>query len=403
MNNKAELKILMITMLFPNIEEPNKAPFILQIAQELSKYAQIKIIAPVRKLPMNSLFKKIIKGYSDIEKIPFSEKFKGLDVYHPNIFLPPKVFRFLHGFLYFLSINNLVKRLSKEFDFDLILSPYLYPDGFASVLIAKSIKKPIVLEARGCDVNLLTKYVIRRGLIKYACKNANAVITVTGDLKNKLMGIGIPEKKISVIYNGVNLESFKPTDKNAARQSLGLPQDKKIVLFAGNLEEVKGIRFLIESWRRLVKKFDKKIILVIIGEGKEKRGLLRLAGKYRLKDYVLIAGSKPHSVMPQWINAADVFCLPSIREGCPNVLLEAISCNKLVVASNVGGIPEIIKPSRSSILVEPGNIESLTEGLEKALSNGPGDISQTASVIPLKPWSDSASQRIRIFKDICEN
>jgi glycosyltransferase involved in cell wall biosynthesis len=389
MELKTNKKILVITTLYPNNQESAKAPFNFEITQELSKHAQVKIIAGVR-------------GFFS-RNIPFCEEIGGTEVYHPRLFLPPKVLRCLHGFLYFLSIKDLVKRLHNNFNFDLILAPYLYPDGFAGVLVSKMVKKPVVLEALGCDVNLLLRYIMRRGLIRYACQNADAIITVTADLKNKLMDIGIPEKKISVIYNGVNLESFKPTDKNVARQSLGLPQDKKIILFAGNLEEVKGIRFLIESWRRLVKKFDKKIMLVIVGEGKEKRGLLRLVNKYRLKDYVLIAGSKPHSVMPQWINAADVFCLPSIREGCPNVLLEAISCNKLVVASNVGGIPEIIKPGRSSILVEPANIESLTEGLEKALSNGPGDISQAASAIPLKSWSDAALQRLRIFKDICEN
>lgn len=401
MDKTENLRIVLITMLFPNKLEPGKTTFVLEIAKELSKHAEIKVIAPVRKLPLGGISKRMIKGYSDSSKIEFYEKLEGLDVYHPKIFLPPKVFRFLHGFLYFLAVKKLTKNLSEQFDFDLILSPYLFPDGFASVLIAKYLNKPVVIEARGCDVNLLTQYILRRALIKYACKNANAIITVNRDLKDKLIKIGVKDSKTFVIYNGVNCDNFRPSDTKYSRLKAGLPLNKKIVLFVGSLEKVKGISYLIESWRDLIKIFGQEILLILIGEGNERNNISRLVRRYNLQRSVLLVGAKPHSEIPIWLNSCDIFCLPSIREGYPNVLLEAISCNKYIVASKVGGIPEIINSSDAGILVEPGSASSLSEGLKTALSNSTFNRANKVSNLSLKSWKESVLERITLFKKIC--
>lgn len=389
MDKPGKLRILLITMLFPNKQEPEKSTFMLEMAKRLSGLAEIKIIAPVRAFPL----------LPSVRKIPLREEYNGFSVYHPRVFLPPKFFRFLHGFLYFLSVRKLAARLSGEFD--LILSPYLYPDGFAGVLTAKSLRKPVAIEARGCDVNLLTKYRTRRALIRYACKNANAVVTVNRALKERLVNIGVEDNKISVIQNGVDNDNFKPLDKKDCRLKLGLPLNKKIVLFVGSLEKVKGVTWLIEAWRDLVKTFGQEIFLILIGEGREKNKILQLIRAYNLHNSILMAGIKPHSSIPLWMNSCDVFTLPSIREGCPNVLLEALSCNKYVVASRVGGIPEIIKTADAGILVEPANAGSLSAGLKEALLSRAFNHTNKTGNLPLMSWEKSALERVDLFKKIC--
>lgn len=380
-------KILLITMLFPNSREPAKATFNLQIAQGLAKYTEIKVVAPVRIFPHT-------------DTIPAYEKIAGIDVYHPRLLLPPKIALFSHGFLYFMQIAGCLKKISENFNFDGILAPYLYPDGFAGVLTAKALRKPVVLEALGCDVNLLTKYAIRRAQIQYACENANAIISVNKHMKERLVKIGVEEKKITVIYNGVNRGIFKPLDKYECRQRLNLAPEENIVLFAGNLERVKGIRILIEAWREIMEERGGKNLLVVVGSGREKGAITRLVKQYKMDRSVRMAGPVPHTDIPLWMNACDLFCLPSIREGYPNVLLEAISCDKYIVATNTGGIPEIVTSPDVGILVEPNNSKSLSGGLKAAISlTARGAKAKT--VPGLSSWEDSARERLRLFQKVC--
>ena len=329
--------------------------------------------------------------------IPKREKIVNIDTYHPRICLPPLMFRFLHGFIYAVSILILVKKIQKEFKFDLINAPYLYPDGFAAVLISKIVRKPVIIEARGSDVNLLATLKTRKPLILYACKNASAVVSVSRDMKTKLIGMGILEDKIHVISNGINPDEFKPLNKIECREKLGLPRDKKIVLFVGNIDMAKGIFFLIEAWNYLVKKLDESIILVLVGKGREGNKITQLIEKYGISEYVLVAGEKASSEIAKWMNAADLLCLPSIREGCPNVLLEAIACNKYVVASRVGGIPEIITSGHMGILVEPADSLSLAIGIEKALMELSGKNRTVDAPVFVKPWEEAARERSLLF------
>ncbi|MCX7927264.1 MAG: glycosyltransferase [Candidatus Omnitrophica bacterium] len=382
------MNILILTMLFPNSQEPAKAPFNLEIAKGLAKLANVVVIAPVR---IPSLIK--------IRKIPFYENIEGICVFHPRIFLPPKIFIFLHGWIYYYAIKKWLD-INREIEFDIILSPYLFPDGFAATLLAKYFKKKVVVEALGCDVNLLSKFFIRKRLIKYCCLLSDKVISVNEDMKEKLMLMGIPEEKIRVIYNGVDKNKFKVLDKNICREKLLLPLDKKIFLFVGNLEKVKGVHTLLEAWKEFISNSSSEYLLVIVGNGREKKNMERFIREENLTDSVRLVGIRPPLEIPEWMNACDIFCLPSIREGFPNVLLEALSCRKFIIASKVGGIPEIISSAEQGMLVTPSRPTELRKAFEDSLLKFSSDDRKIPRILS---WDESSLERYEVFKELIES
>ena len=341
------MKILVITNLFPNNKEPNRGVFNKQQMTELAKLCEVKVIAPV--------------AWHRAKGILYEEKIEGLKVYHPRYFVIPKIGRSLYGFFFYFGIIGKIKKIYEIFKFDMILATWAYPDGFGAALVSHALKKPLVIKVHGSDVNIASQYFLRRKMITYTFRRAEKIIAVSRDLKEKIIKLGISERKIEVISNGIDTDLFKPMDKIECRKKLSLPLDKKIVLFVGNLEKVKGIDILVEAMKGL----PEDIYLVVVGNGRLKGKLDRIASAYGLA--MTFIDAKPHYEIPLWMNAADVFCLPSRNEGCPNVVLEALACGTPIAASRVGGIPEIIDSKEKGILVAAGAISELSDGINKAL------------------------------------
>jgi glycosyltransferase involved in cell wall biosynthesis len=149
---------------------------------------------------------------------------------------------------------------------------------------------------------------------------------------------------------------------------LRLPTEKKIVLSIGNLEEVKGHRNLVDAMEHVVKK-RKDVICFIVGNGKLEDDLKKLIKSSGLNDYVKLVGAKPHSDIPFWINACDLFVLPSLNEGNPTVMFECLGCGKPFVGTKVGGIPEIILSKNYGLLCEPARSKELAENILIGLNN----------------------------------
>lgn len=348
------MKVLVITNLFPNSKEPTRGIYNKQQFLELAKLCELKVVAP---LPWH--YKRGIQHREDIS---------GIDTYHPRYFMIPKVGRSLYGLFFYLSLRKFVKNVQEDFKFDLIFATWAYPDGFGSFLIARALRKPIFIKVHGSDIDVHTKYWLRRKMIGYALRNSNKVVAVSSALKEKIAGMGIPKDKIAVISNGVDSNLFKPMSQKECREKLNLPHDKKIILYIGNLKKDKGVIDLLEAYHKLDKLQKDGNILVFVGEGTLRNELEEKAAGLMLNGAVRFAGTRFHNEIPIWINASDVFCLPSLHEGCPNVVLEALSCGKPVVATEVGGMSEIITSQDFGILVKPNRPASLMQALTKALN-----------------------------------
>jgi len=212
------------------------------------------------------------------------------------------------------------------------------------------------------------------------------------------MQLDIPAEKVFVISNGYDPNLFNPITIAKARENLNLPKDKKIILSIGNLESVKGHKYLIEAMK-IVTEREKNILCLIIGSGSRKNNLKNLIGRLDLGDYIQLLGGKSHNKIPIWMNTCDVFVLPSLSEGNPTVMFEALGCGKPFVGTNVGGIPEIIINTKYGILVEPKDVDGLAKAILRALEVE-WDMNYILNYAKQFTWNKIAEKTLMVYQTL---
>jgi len=345
------MKLLIITNLFPNAAEPNRSPFNFQQIRELAKLCDVKVVAPIPHFQYSR------------EQVPEYEEIAGIAVYHPRYLVIPKIMRCLYGFFFYDGIRNTVEEIYEDFEFDKILATWAYPDAFGAALIARQMDKPLYIKVHGTDINVFIQYFLRRTMITWACRQAQKIMAVSSSLKERIAGLGIPADKIELIPNGVDCDKFKILDKDECRTKLGLSHKSKHVTYIGNLKPIKGVRYLIQAFLDVMP----DVCLNIVGDGKELNNLEKMAVDLQLAERVRFFGRQPHEAIPLWINASDCLCLPSLNEGCPNVVLESLACGRPVVASRVGAVPDLLDSEDKGIMVEPGNEKALARAIKQII------------------------------------
>ena len=171
--------------------------------------------------------------------------------------------------------------------------------------------------------------------------------------------------------NGVDSSTFSYAEAEAARRTIGVPADRRLLLCVANLLAEKGQHVLIEALARMEIGATESL-LVLIGSDPSpmrvyQRRLERLIARHDLGRRVRLLGPVAQDVLPHWYRAADVLVLPTFREGSPNVVREALACGTPVVASRVGGVPELITSEEMGVLVEPGDVDGLARSLHAVL------------------------------------
>jgi len=249
---------------------------------------------------------------------------------------------------------------------DLIHAQFIYPGGLIGVHLKKIYNVPLVVTGHGGDV--YTYPFINNNFKKMFLKvveNSDHIITVSNSNYKIFKQFNL-EDKVTIIPNCYNDKIFKPMEKSKARETLSLPQYKKIILTVGNVIPIKGHEYLIKAIDKVIKK-DKNVLCFIIGSGQLKAKLQKLINNLNLNNYVKLIGAKPHDEIPLWMNACDLFVLPSLMESFGIVQIEAMACGKPVVATQNGGSEEIIMNENLGYLVEPKNPDKLAENILMAL------------------------------------
>lgn len=358
------MKVLTFTSLYPNNQEPLLGIFNQERVKALSEFCEVKVVAPVPYFPAINVNKK---WYAFSQVTP-KEYIEDTEILHPRKFVTPKVGMELYGLFYFISALGCVRKLQRRFDFDIIDTHFAYPDGFASVMLGRMLKKPVILTVHGNDVNLYSKFRFIRKYLSYTFNNAGRIITVSNALKNKVAQLGISEKKIKFISNGVDIEKFHSVNREAARNELGLPLDSKIIVSVGMLIELKGFKYLIDAISLMKHKMNyRNIALVIIGEGPLRYALECQIKKLNLESQVRLVGMIPHNELYKWHSAADLFALASSSEGWPTVFFEAFACGKPVVATRIEGTSEVISSEDYGLLTEKQEAEEFACKIDLAL------------------------------------
>jgi glycosyltransferase involved in cell wall biosynthesis len=240
-------------------------------------------------------------------------------------------------------------------------------NGFIGASLKSSYDKPLVVTAHGGDVyDLPFRDSWYNNLARYVLSESDKVITVSHFLAEKLSELGVSSKKLHVIPNGYDENLFKPLPSKAMRKKLGLPLNKPILLSVGNLVDVKGHTYLIDAMDIVLKK-QTDVMLVIIGSGPLKERLQKKVNKLGLNGKIMLVGRKPHNEIPVWMNASDLFVLPSLGEGFPTVVPEAMACGKPVIGTCVGGVQEAVANESVGVLVSPKDPEMLAQAILEAL------------------------------------
>ncbi len=260
--------------------------------------------------------------------------------------------RFLGVMLFWLQVLRELLRLRP----DLVHSQSIRM-GIPAFLAKKLAKTPYVVWGRGTDVYLPWSY--KRLISKLALKNPDTVIALTEDMKlemQRMCGRGV-----HVIPNGIDLQSLEGLPAKAAiREELGLGCDETIILFVGTLRAVKGVKYLMEAMSMIRQKCG-KARLVLVGDGEERQSLETLVRELALGASISFAGRVSNEMVSRYMIASDILVLPSLSEGFPNAVLEAMAVGLPVVTSRVGGLAEIIEEGQNGFLVEPGNAGQIAD------------------------------------------
>jgi glycosyltransferase involved in cell wall biosynthesis len=343
------MRILTFTSLFPNNAFPTKCVFTKERIGPLATRngCQVKVVAPVPYFPDIR-----VSDWWRFSQVSPKETIDGIDVYHPRYFMTPKIGMASYGYLMYLFSLPVIRKIREEFDFDIIDTHFTYPDGFAGILLGRYFGKPVVVTSHGTDLNLYPAYPVIRQFLRYTLGKADRVVAVCNALRDVMIRLDVPGGKISVIPNAIDLKKFYPMAKEDARRTLGITS-KHVVVSVGSLIPIKGHDVLIRAVKLLVEELGRgDLSLNIVGEGPYRRTLEKLVSSLKLEGHVRFVGAVPHSDMILWFNAADISCLASSREGWPCVLLESLACGTPVVATNVWGIPEVIRNDRIGLLAE---------------------------------------------------
>lgn len=390
------LKVLLVSNIFPNSSENERGIFTYHIAKALSNRCHLQVVAPLPWVPPH--FKSNRPEKYPYSRVPIVEETAGITVYHPRYVALPGPMSFVHPMFLFWPLFRLIKRLDRRMPFDVINAHWLFPDGVAAAWVGRLLKKPTVLTALGCDLNHYPNLPFRKRMICGALQNADAVTVKGGSLKEKALDLGISGHKIHIIPNGIDRRRFRVMDRGLARRRLTLSKDGPFVLTVGSLDEVKGTRFLIGALKKMVERRELVPFLLVVGDGPLKPLLEQQARDYGIADRIRFLGERPHHEVPLWMNAADVFCLPSIREGRPNVLLEAFSCGVPVVASCVGSVPKMVN-ERNGRLALTGSHESFKTQILACL-NKEWDRNAICDSVKTSTWEQCADDYAQIYRKV---
>ncbi len=380
------LKIAVVTRYFPSSAEPWQGRSAYETIRALAGKADVRVFYP------NATYPSWLRPRSRIyDRLDASFSPPDVKASYYNFPALPLISRPLNGW----KAARVLLPHVRNFAPDLILSFFLYPDGYAALKIGRALSVPVVAVSIGSDINrigdpisaLLTRAVVRQ---------ADFLVTVSSDLRTKAIVMGASPDRTRTILNGCDPAIFNVRDRLAARQALHIEAATRVVVYIGRMDVKKGLRELVEAAAALFpQRPDLRVYMV--GEGPDRTQIQNLIDAKSAAGYVYLLPGCGFAEVAVWMAAADLVTLPSYMEGCPNCILEAHACGRPVVATNVGGIPEIMSEEFGQF-VPPRDSTALAQGLAAVL-----DQTWNAEALSAKwsrSWNTKAAELLEIFESL---
>ena len=382
------MKIAIVSAFFPSAPAPAiGVPLLAQIPY-LKKLADVQVICPRATYPpirffqpRRHLYRHASSGYD----LP------GADAIHVPFKTFPVIGRALNGYLMGCAVLEEVRKFGP----DIIIGYTVYPDGYGALWVGRKLGIPVVLVAIGSDVRYVADRVQLR-LVKSALRRADFVLTVSHELRARAIELGADPQRSQAILNGCDTGIFRLMDRVIARKKLGVSIEREEIVFVGRLVPLKGLRELMEALA-IVRKSRLNVELTLIGEGPLEAELRERASKPDLSGAVRFVPAARPEIVAEWMAAANITCLASYSEGCPNVVIESLACGRAVVASKVGGVPELVNLS-NGVLIQPHDVPDLARGLNEALERRWDENAIAAAA--QRSWMDVAEATVAVCQKV---
>lgn len=392
------MEIVTISTLYPNKNDPKHGVFVhTRLKHLLRVYPEISatVIAPVPWFPFS--WKKFGE-YAKYAGVPYSETIDGITIFHPKYIVLPKVGMYLTPFFLSKAIKKTLHKILKRKNVDLIDGHYFYPDGVAIERVASRLNVPFTCTARGTDINLVPTYPKARKMLQPVFESSSHMMSVCQALKDEMIALGVDDRRVTVVRNGVDLSLFNASDDDAQqtlKSSLGL-NTPYLMISVGWLIERKGHHLIIESLKKLV-----DVTLAIAGDGPDLKKLQLLAKECGVSERVKFLGALSQPDLNKWFRCADLSVLASSREGWANVLLESMASGTPVVATKVWGTPEVVRTRSAGILVERSS-DAIAVGVRQLLEEKPSRV-RTRKYAEQFSWGESCDALYKIFLSIVKD
>ena len=386
MADRKRLRVAVVTQYFPTSAQPWAGHSAYQTLRSLSRLCDLHVFYPAARYPTWLTPTGARRPALDHTWSP-----PGVPVTYLPYPVLPVVSRPLNGWLMSARLLPAIRIFAP----DLILNYVVYPDGFAALRIARALKVPVVLTAIGSDLNRMSDRLVA-ALTRFTLRRADRTTTVSDDLRKTAIRLGAPAARTRAILNGCDTSIFHPRDHREARQSLSLDPVAEILVYVGRLDLRKGLMELIEAMAQL-RQHRPIARCYILGDGPDKPVLTSAIARLNLASEVMLVPSCPTQGVAQWMAAADLVTLPSYREGCPNVVLEALAAGRPVVATNVGGIPELMDDTCGRLVPDhdaPALAYALSEVLAQSWS------AEAISTRHSRSWSNVAQDLYELLDEV---
>lgn len=381
------LKIAVVTAHFPSSAHPTDGRSVYQTLRALSFKADVQVFFPEPAYP--SILKLGRRSRVDLNS-SYSPP-PGVKVNYYNYPAFPLVSRPFNGW----TAARVLLPHVRNFAPDLILSYFLYPDAFAGLQVGKALSVPVVARGVGGDVHNIGDWISLMHT-RAVLREADSLVMVSSDLRARAIAMGAPPEKIRTIVNGCDLSVFHVDDRLAARQKLRIDPGAEAAVFIGRMDVKKGLRELVEAAATLHSQRP-NLQVYLVGEGPDKPLIERAIQANSATSYIHLVPGCSFNDVAVWMAAADLVTLPSYMEGCPNVILEALACGRPVVATNVGGIPEIMSEECGRI-VPPRDPAALAHALASVLDRIWDAVAISAH--RSRSWNVVAAELLEIFESL---